>query len=230
MVRSESNIYLVKFIREVQVKLEAIPTLGAIVYNAIIKRILSKTELEIAQNVVHKIKKGILIDIGSGTGYLSIEIAKRAPQLNIYGIDLSRKMVKIASGHAKAYENVKFKLANAAELPFEDDSIDFIISTGSFHHWKHPIKIFNECYRVLKTNGEAWIYDGCSNPPKNDILKLKQQYGNIKYHFFCQIQKAHGFPWKIYKTKIKRLLEHTKFRSNFQMIFTDGWMKIVLKK
>ncbi|MGB5910220.1 MAG: class I SAM-dependent methyltransferase, partial [Promethearchaeia archaeon] len=84
-----------------QVKLEAIPTLGAIIYNTIVKRILSKAELEIAQNVVQRVKKGILIDIGSGTGYLSIEIGKRAPQLNIYGIDLSRKMVEIASGYAK---------------------------------------------------------------------------------------------------------------------------------
>jgi ubiquinone/menaquinone biosynthesis C-methylase UbiE len=221
---------LVKFIREAQVKLEAIPTLGAILYNAIIKRILSKTELEIAQNVVHRIKKGILIDIGSGTGYLSIEIGKRAPQLNIYGIDLSRKMVEIASGHAKRFKNVKFKLANAAALPFEGDSIDFIISTGSFHHWKHPIKIFNECFRVLKTKGEAWIYDGCSNPPHEEVSKLKRKYGGLKYPILTQIQKFHGFSWKEYKTKIKYLLEHTKFKKNFQMVLTDGWMKMVLKK
>ncbi len=213
-----------------QVKLEAIPTLGAIVYNAIVKRILSKTELEIAQKVTQRIKKGVLIDIGSGTGYLSIEIGKKAPQLNIYGIDLSRKMVEIASGHAKAFENVKFKLANAAELPFEDDSIDFIISTGSFHHWKHPIKIFNECYRVLKTNGEAWIYDGCSNPPNEEVIKLKRKYSGFKYPILTQIQKLHGFNWEEYNTKIKNLLEHTKFKKNFQMVLTDGWMKMVLKK
>ncbi|MFX0019755.1 MAG: class I SAM-dependent methyltransferase [Promethearchaeota archaeon] len=219
-----------KFIREIQVKLEAIPTLGAIVYNAIVKRILSKAELEIAQNVVQRIKKGILIDIGSGTGYLSIEIGKRAPQLTIYGIDLSRKMVEIASGHAKLFKNIKFKLANAAELPFEDDSIDFVISTGSFHHWKHPIRIFNECYRVLKTTREAWIYDGCSNPPNEDVSKLKRKYGGFKYSILTQIQKLHGFNWEDYNTKIKHLLEQTKFKNNFQMILTNGWMKIILKK
>ncbi|MFX0026825.1 MAG: class I SAM-dependent methyltransferase [Candidatus Hermodarchaeota archaeon] len=194
------------------------------------KKILSKAELEIAQNVVHRIKEGILIDIGSGTGYLSIEIGKRAPQLNIYGIDLSRKMVEIASGQAKPFKNVKFKLANAAELPFENDLIDFIISTGSFHHWKHPIKIFNEVYRVLKANGEAWIYDGCSNPPHDEVIKLKRKYGGFKYPILTQIQKLHGFNWGEYNTKIKNLLEHTKFKKNFQMVLVDGWMKIILKK
>ncbi|UCC20940.1 MAG: methyltransferase domain-containing protein [Promethearchaeota archaeon] len=221
---------LTKIIRDIQVKFEAIPAPSAILYNALIKRILSRPELKIAQEISQKIEKGILIDLGSGTGFLSIEIAKRAPLLNIYGIDLSRKMVEIASSNARSFKNVKFKFANAMNIPFETNFVDLIVSTGSFHHWKHPFKVFNECYRILKPDCEAWIYDGCSNPPKDEILKLKQQYGVFKYLFFSQIQKAHGFPWKIYNTKIKRLLEHTKFKHNFQMILSDGWMKIILKK
>jgi ubiquinone/menaquinone biosynthesis C-methylase UbiE len=221
---------IAKIIRDIQVRFEAIPPTGAILYNALVKIILSKPELRIAKEIVQKIGKGILIDLGSGTGFLSIEIAKRAPNLTIYGIDLSRKMVEIASSNAKGFKNVKFKLANAIDLPFESNSIDFIVSTGSFHHWKHPFKVFNECYRVLKHDNEAWIYDGCSNPPKSEILKLKRQYGVFKYPLVTQIQKAHGFPWKMYNTKIKKLLEHTKFKKNYQMILKDGWMKMILKK
>ena len=221
---------LAKILRDIQVKFEAIPAPSAIFYNALVKIILSKPELKIAQEISKKIEKGIMVDLGSGTGFLSIEIAKKAPRLDIYGIDLSKKMVEIASGNARDFKNVKFKLANAINLPFEDNSVDFIVSTGSFHHWKHPIKVFNECHRILKHRCEAWIYDGCSNPPKSEILKLKRQYGIFKYLFFSQIQKAHGFPWKIYNTKVKRLLEHTEFKHKFQMILTDGWMKILLKK
>lgn len=191
---------------------------------------MSKPELQIAQEIAQKIKKGILIDVGSGTGFLSIEIAKRAPELEIYGIDLSRKMIEIASGNARGFKNVKFKLANAVALPFDNNSIDFIVSTGSFHHWKHPLKVFNECYRVLKVNREAWIYDGCYNPPNDEIVRLKRKYGFFKYCFFSQIQKLHGFKWEVYNTKIKRLLERTKFKKNFQMILVDGWMKLVLGK
>ena len=221
---------LAKFIIDLQRKFEAIPAPGAIFYNAIVKKLLSKLESELARNILQRIEKGILIDIGSGTGYLSKEIAKRAPHLKIYGIDLSKKMVEIASGYAKDFENVKFRLADAAKLPFEDDSVDFIVSTGSFHHWRRPIKIFNECYRVLKSNSEGWIYDGCSNPPNEQIYKLIRKYGFLRYLLFTQIQKLHGFPWKEYNTKIKRLLENTKFKKSFQMDFIDGWMRISLKK
>jgi ubiquinone/menaquinone biosynthesis C-methylase UbiE len=221
---------LVKIVKDMQVRLEAIPNPGAIFYNAVIKKILSKPELRIAQNIVQKIDKGILIDIGSGTGFLSIQIAKKAPNLTIYGIDLSSKMVEIASGNAKRYHNIRFMLGNARELPFETDSVDFIISTGSFHHWQQPIKVFNEIFRIMKSKGEAWIYDGCHNPPSEEVVKLKRAHGTFRYLIFSQIQKFHGFKWEIYNTKIKKLLEHTKFKENFQMILEEGWMKIILGK
>lgn len=210
--------------------MEAIPNPGAIFYNAFVKRILSKSETEISKSVVQSIKQGVLVDVGSGTGYLSIEIAKRTPDLNIYGIDLSKKMVEIASGNAKKYKNVQFKLANAVKIPFEDNSIDLIISTGSFHHWKYPIKVFNECYRILKNNKEAWIYDGCYNSPDEEQVKLKRKYGVIKYNILTRIQKLHGFEWIKYNTSIKEMIKHTDFNTNFRMQLTDGWMKITLKK
>ncbi|MBA7587365.1 Release factor glutamine methyltransferase [subsurface metagenome] len=137
-------MFLYKFARDLQKKIEQIPGPSAIFYNIFIKRLLSKPELKIAEDIVYKIKQGTLIDLGSGTGYLSIEIAKRMPKLQIYGIDLSRKMVQIATHNAKGIRNILFKNNNAAELPFKDESIDFIVSTGSFHHWKHPVKVFNE--------------------------------------------------------------------------------------
>lgn len=210
--------------------MEAIPKPGAIFYNALVKRILSKSESRISQSVVQIIKQGVLVDVGSGTGYLSIEISKRAPNLIIYGIDLSKKMVEIASGNAKKYKNVQFKLANAIKLPFEDNSIDLIISTGSFHHWKYPIKVFNECYRILRNNKEAWIYDGCYNSPDEEKAKLKRKYGVIKYNILTRIQKLHGFEWNEYNTRIKALIKHTDFKTNFKMQLTDDWMKIILKK
>jgi len=114
-------------------------------------KILRKPERKIAEDIIGKMRSGIIVDLGSGTGYLSIEIAKGAPSLQVYGIDLSRQMIKIARCHAKGVENAQFEFGNATSLSFGDDSIDFMVSTGSLHHWKKPAKVFDECYRVLKT-------------------------------------------------------------------------------
>jgi len=95
---------LTKFTRDVQKIYEAIPTPGAIIYNATAAKILRKPERKIVNDIVKKMGSGTILDLGSGTGYLSIEIAKRAPGLQVYGIDLSRQMVKIAGRHAKGVE------------------------------------------------------------------------------------------------------------------------------
>ncbi|MFX1455671.1 MAG: hypothetical protein ACFFDB_09885 [Promethearchaeota archaeon] len=83
---------------------------------------------------------------------------------------------------------------------------------------------------VLKDDTKAWIYDGFYNPPHEEDLKLKRKYGSFQYQTLTRVQKFHGFEWELHNTKIKRLFKHSKFKNNFQMILTDGWMKLELKR
>ena len=173
---------------------------------------------------------GTILDLGSGTGYLSIEIAKRAPSLQVYGIDLSRQMIKIARRHARGVENAQFKLGNAADLPFADNSIDLVISTGSLHHWKTPAKVFDECYRVLRIGNEAWIYDGCPDALKDQTGRIRREYGFWVYRIGTRIAELHGFAREEYESEIKDMLDQTEFKDSYQMELADIWMKITLKK
>jgi len=209
---------------------EAIPLPGAIVYNAIPAKVLRGPERRLAREVVNRIERGNLVDLGSGTGYLAIEIAKLAPSLKVYGIDLSPAMVQIARKHARTTKNVQFEHCNAAELPFKDNSIDFIVSTGSLHHWKQPVKVFNECYRVLKKGKEAWIYDGCPDILEDERGKIVERYGFLRSRILRGFTVLHGFRRQEYETKIKNILEQTKFKDNYQMEQTDMWMKITISK
>ena len=223
---------LTRFIKDLLRSPESIPTPGAIFYNATVAKVLRKPETKIANDIVGKIGNGTILDLGSGTGYLSIEIAKRSPSLQVYGIDLSRQMVKIARRHAKGVDNARFVFGNAAKLPFKDNSIDLVISTGASHHWKTPRLVFDECYRVLKTGKEAWIYDGCPEVFKNqaDRRKVYEEHGFLIGRLGLRVSELHGFTREEYQTEIKGLLEQTAFKGNYQMALTDIWMKITLKK
>ncbi|MDH4268861.1 MAG: class I SAM-dependent methyltransferase [Dehalococcoidia bacterium] len=223
---------LTRFIKDLLRKPESIPTPGAIFYNATVAKVLRQPETKIANDIVARMGKGTVLDLGSGTGYLSIEIARRAPGLQVYGVDLSRQMVKIARRHGRGVDNAQFVFANAAKLPFRDNSIDLVISTGASHHWKTPRLVFAECYRVIKTGGEAWIYDGCpevfSNPANS--RKLNKEYGFLIGRLGYRVSTLHGFSGEEYQTEIKGMLEQTAFKGNYQMALTDIWMKITLKK
>ena len=223
---------LTRFIRDLQKRYEAIPTPGAIFYNATAAKVLRKPEAKIANDIVEEMGNGTILDLGSGTSYLSIEIARRAPNLQVYGIDLSRQMVKIARRHAKGVDNARFVFGNVTELPFKDNSIDLVVSTGASHHWKTPRIVFDECYRVLKTGREAWIYDGCPEVFNNraDRRKMSKRYGFLVGRLGHGVSTLHGFSLEEYQTVIKDMLEQTAFKGSYQMALTDIWMKITLKK
>jgi ubiquinone/menaquinone biosynthesis C-methylase UbiE len=226
------NMSLTRFIKDLLRKPEAIPTPGAIFYDATVTKVLRKPETKIASYIVEKMENGTILDLGSGTGYLSIEIAKRSPSLQVYGIDLSGQMVKIARRHAKGVDNARFVFGNAAKLPFKDNSIDLVVSTGASHHWKTPRIVFDECYRVLKPGKEAWIYDGCPDVFNNraDRRKMSEKYGFLVGRLGLGVSTLHGFSLEEYQTVIKDMLEQTAFKGSYQMALTDIWMKITLKK
>jgi ubiquinone/menaquinone biosynthesis C-methylase UbiE len=223
---------LTRFVKDLLRKSESIPTPGAIFYNATVAKVLRKPETKIANDVVTKMGKGTILDLGSGTGYLSIEIARRSPSLRVYGIDLSRQMVKIARRHAKGVGNARFVFGNAAKLPFRNNSIDLVVSTGASHHWKTPRLVFEECHRILRPGGEAWIYDGCpevfSNPA--DRKKVSREYGFLIGRLGHRVSTLHGFTMEEYRTGISGMLDQTAFKDNHQMVLTDIWMKITLRK
>ncbi|MBI2755398.1 MAG: class I SAM-dependent methyltransferase [Chloroflexi bacterium] len=103
-----------------------------------------------------------VLEIGSGPGELSIEIARRLPGSDVVGIDLAETMIRAAADRARAAgldERVRFVLADAARLPLDDDSIDITVSTLSLHHWSDPGAVFAEIGRVLRPGGTALIYD-----------------------------------------------------------------------
>ncbi|MFX0037633.1 MAG: class I SAM-dependent methyltransferase [Candidatus Hermodarchaeota archaeon] len=125
------------------------------------------------RKVVSTIKKlnptGTLVDVGCGSGNLIIQISKRFSNLDLIGVDLSEEIIKTAIKRVEkngVIEKIKFEIGSVEKLPFLDDSIDFIVSTLSLHHWSDPLTSFKEIYRVLRRNGKCLVFDFRRNSRK----------------------------------------------------------------
>jgi ubiquinone/menaquinone biosynthesis C-methylase UbiE len=178
-------------------RIEAIPGFAVKFYDLIARKnpVIRDIHRDVAEEVSAQISSGRLLDIGTGPGYVPFEIAKRAPGLEIVGIDLSGGMVKAADKHAKELglsDRVTFKVANAGSLPFEDGHFDFVISTLSFHHWSKPVEYIKEIHRVLKNNGQAWIYDIWRDTPKEIDEQVRKKYGWFYSFLFLTAVRAHS--------------------------------------
>ena len=131
---------------------EAIPSLAAFFYEKVPARAFSNFYREVASEVVDHLPRGRIMDVGTGPGHLPIEIGRLNADLDIVGIDLSPKMIRMAKANARAgsVSNVEFQLADANKLPFGDGSFDFVISTGALHHWRKPAQVFSDLNRLLR--------------------------------------------------------------------------------
>jgi ubiquinone/menaquinone biosynthesis C-methylase UbiE len=116
--------------------------------------------------VVREVKannpKGKVVDIGCGPGYLINAIAKALPCLHIIGVDISEEMLKVARSKSSSLDlnkRVEYRQGDIQELPFNDNTIDFVISTFSLHHWSDPSEALQEIYRVLEHKGQFIIFD-----------------------------------------------------------------------
>jgi ubiquinone/menaquinone biosynthesis C-methylase UbiE len=52
-----------------------------------------------------------------------------------------------------------FTVADLADLPLPDDSVDLIVSTASLHHWTDAGAVIASLSRVLRPGGQMLIYD-----------------------------------------------------------------------
>ena len=106
--------------------------------------------------------EGKVLDVGTGPGTLVRDIARRFPQLQVYGIDLSEEMIRLSREHASSEqleERVHFDVGDVAHLPYPDQSFDMVVSTISQHHWHELEQPLRDLYRVLRPGGRLWIYD-----------------------------------------------------------------------
>jgi ubiquinone/menaquinone biosynthesis C-methylase UbiE len=142
--------------------IERIPGPFAAIYEKAARMVVGTYYSHVADEVVSSLKEGLILDLGTGPGYLPIEIVKRNKLIRCDGIDLSRRLIRLARKNAvKAgvADRLRFEVGNAAKLKFDDGSYDMILSTGMLHTLKDPVKVLRECHRLLKESGQAWIFD-----------------------------------------------------------------------
>lgn len=136
---------------------------GTRIYDVTMVRLARKLYQRVVEDMIPlQPGEGRVLDAGTGPGTLAREIARRFPQLQVDGIDLSEDMIRVANEHTKQEhleERVHFTAGNVACLPYPDHSFDLVVSTISMHHWSELEQPLRELYRVLRPGGRLWIYD-----------------------------------------------------------------------
>ena len=215
-------------------RIERIPGVLASAYEKATRLAIESYYCPVAAEVAADLKAGQLLDLGTGPGYLPVEIVKRSPGIRIVGVDLSRKLIQMATINAMkagVSDRVCFEVGNAANLRYNDDAFDMVISTGMLHSLKNPINVLIEINRVLKTGGQAWIYDPARIIQFIDKNKWQASL-NIRERFFLWFFGLLGLhkPIAVYgRDQVLPLVEAAGFKAH-SIEEGDGEIRMKLRK
>ena len=111
--------------------------------------------------------KNSVLDVGCAKGFMMHDMAKLIPGITLEGIDISEYAIE------KAIDDMKIHLhvANAEELPFEDNSFDVVISINTIHNLEEDVcgEALKEIERVSR--GKSFItVDAYRNDKEKELM------------------------------------------------------------
>jgi len=156
---------------------------------------------------------GRVLEVAPGPGYFAVELAKLGRQ-KVTGLDISRTFVEIAKRNAsEAGVAVDFRQGNAAAMPFDDESFDFILCRAAFKNFAAPVDALREMYRVLAKGGQALIIDLRRDASKESVDQAIDEMGvgfvnmvitKLTFRFML-LKRAYT------KSEFEQFLSQTKF-------------------
>ncbi len=124
---------------------------------------------------------GKLLDIGCGSGAMTVKAAKRFPRAQIIGMDywgagwdFSKKLCEDNARLEGVENQITFLKGDAANLEFPDGSFDAAVSNFVFHEVRNQpdkLALVNEAFRILKPGG-IFVFE--------DIFFSKKHYTDIE--------------------------------------------------
>ncbi|WP_456329175.1 class I SAM-dependent methyltransferase [Archaeoglobus sp.] len=125
-------------------------------------------------------RKMRILDVGTGTGFLALLLAELGHE--VVRIDLSNGMLEVARERArKAGMNIEFKIGDAENLPFGNDSFDAVICRHLLWTLPNPQKAVKEWSRVVRNGGRVVVIEGkwCDKSLSSKIRRVARTSGDF---------------------------------------------------
>lgn len=159
---------------------------------------------------------GQILDVGCGSGALTIECAKRNPGATVVGIDrwgseyrdYSAQLCR-RNAEAEGVGNCVFQSDDATHLSFADESFDVVTSNYVYHNvvGADKQKLLLETLRVLKKGGTFAIHDLMGRMRYGDMEAFVQRLKDAGYEDVQMIRTSDGLFMEPLESRILQLRE-----------------------
>lgn len=141
-------------------------------------------------------KNKIVLDAGCGSGRWSYALLKLGAK--VIGVDISRGGVEVTNENLGKFKNFAVIQADIMDLPFKNNSFDFIFSWGVLHHTPKTFFAFKKLIPLLKPGGSLYIMVYEKNSPLRttgtNVLRyfLRKMSDKERYQFCAKLIIRNG--------------------------------------
>lgn len=123
--------------------------------------------------------EGRILDLGTGTAQIPIELCRRRPQATVLAIDAATHMLRLAQRNverAGLADRIAVALVDAKRLPYADGEFATVASNSIVHHIPEPGEVFAEAWRVLAPGGLIFLRDLFRPDDEATVRRLVETY------------------------------------------------------
>jgi len=150
------------------------------------------------------LKPGMTVaDIGAGSGYHAVRMAKMVGDGKIYAVDVEPKMIDYLNKRIKdeGCKNIKTILGKEQSVELPAASIDIMIMVDVYHELSFPYEIARSMLDALKPGGKLFLIEyraEDSSVPIKQVHKMtqKQAVKELKAAGFSFVKNMGNLPWQ----------------------------------
>ena len=120
-----------------------------------------------------------VLDLGTGTGQIPVELCTRSEHFRVMATDLSWHMLDVAYANVNIgghNERIVLELQDAKSLPYEANRFHVVMSNSIIHHVPEPQAVFSEALRMATAGGLLFFRDLARPADKETLGKLVELY------------------------------------------------------
>jgi len=120
-----------------------------------------------------------IVDLGTGTAQIPIEICRQDRRPQILAVDLAEEMLKLGRKNvaiAGFTDRIELQLIDAKALPYPDDYFAAVISNSIVHHIPDPAPVLADMIRVWRPGGNIFVRDLLRPPGPNTLQRIVETY------------------------------------------------------
>jgi len=122
---------------------------------------------------------GEILDLGTGTAQIPIELCRTAPQARIVAVDLAESMLAVGRRNverAGLTGRITLARVDAKTLPYPDARFAAVMSNSIVHHIPEPRRVLAEAVRVLAPAGLLFVRDLMRPDDDESVLRFVDAY------------------------------------------------------